>query len=241
MNKRLDFTQLGGFPFTQYTLDFMQQSFRDCFSALANLIGDKVIIQGCDVVGGSVSNGWISVGGEIMPFVGGIMPATPQVSISETNSSRVFDNGATNNVYFTKQATIGTPGSFPFSDLVKLDKFVTVFENLAALQAAFATHTHSFLALTDRPTEVITYRGSYNIGDLGTSDITRTIAIPDQGDANYHVVGSWVGNNASWDLNNDVLPPNIFNKTANSFSIGVREINAVVQNIRYEFIIIKTV
>lgn len=118
MNKRIVLTHLGGFPLDQEALDFMQQSYRDALAAMANLCGDKVILQGVTVTGGNVSSGWIAVNGELIPFIGGAVGA--QVVIAETAQSVSFEDGNVREVYFTKTATCGALGAFPFSDLVPL-------------------------------------------------------------------------------------------------------------------------
>lgn len=121
MNKRIDFSFNGGFPATQFMTKFMQDSFREAFGAIASLIGDKVILQGVEEIGGQVTNGWICVGGELMPFTGGPLIAGVAIAITETPASRVFDDGNTNDVYFTKEAAFGTPGNFPYTDLKRVD------------------------------------------------------------------------------------------------------------------------
>jgi hypothetical protein len=241
MNKRIDLTFNGGFPATQYTLSFMQESYRNCFRALAGLLGDKVIVSGCDVVGGQVTNGWISIGGELIEFIGGVLPGDPKVVISETPVSRVFDDGTTHDVYFVKSATIGTPGSFPFSDLKRLSVYSAFMDSLTNLINAFAVHTHSWASITGKPSNhYISYRGVYNVGDVNPADMVRTVTFPDQGTNDYHVIPSWVGNNSDWDSNNGVLTPNIFNKQSTFFQIGVMETFPDDQNIRLEYIIIKS-
>ncbi|MDE3185291.1 MAG: hypothetical protein KGM16_17905 [Bacteroidota bacterium] len=114
---RIDLTQLGGFPLEQDTLKFMQDNAADAFSAIAKLCGDKTILTGVVKTGSLVSDGWIAYGGELIKFVGGNYAA--QVVISETAAvdQALFEDGSTKDVYFTKIATCGAAGSFPFSDL----------------------------------------------------------------------------------------------------------------------------
>lgn len=119
MNKRIDFTNIGGFPFTQDTLKWMQESYRDGLSALAKLAGDKTILTGVEVTGSSVSAGWISYNGEIIPFAAGSVAA--DVVISETVSQVTFENGDVNHAYYVKTAGCGNPGAFPFSQLKRID------------------------------------------------------------------------------------------------------------------------
>lgn len=118
MNKRIDLTNLGGFPLEQDTLDFMQQSYRGAFGALAKLCGDKVILTGVEVAGGNVSSGWIVYNGELIPFIGGSVAA--KVLITETAVQATFEDTNVYDAYFTKSATCGTSGDFDFSELVPL-------------------------------------------------------------------------------------------------------------------------
>lgn len=241
MNKRVDFTKNGGFPATQFMTNFMQESYRSCFIAIANLIGDKVIVQGVDVVGGQVTNGWISAGGELMPFIGGLLPVGASVAINEAAASRVFDDGATHDVYFTKTATIGTPGNFLFSELKRVSAYKDLFTSLNNLITSFNTHSHSWASITGKPSNLyIAYKGTHWMGDAAGSDSVHTVTFPSQGTSDYHVMTSWVGNDGNWSLNNDIMTPSIFNKTSTSFQYGVQEVRGTLQNVRLEYIIIKS-
>lgn len=118
MNTRIDLTNLGGFPLEQDTLKFMQDSYDAAFQAVANLCGNKTILSGVVVAGGNVSSGWISYNNELLPFIGGAVGA--QVVIAETATQATFEDGTVRDTYFTKTATCGSVGDFPFSDLVPL-------------------------------------------------------------------------------------------------------------------------
>lgn len=118
MNQRIDFTQLGGLPVTQYTLKYMQDSYRGAFAAIAKLVGDKVILTGVEVVGGNVTDGWITYNGEVIPFVGAGVGA--DVNVSEASETRLFNDNSTYPVYFKKTATIGAPATFAFSELKRI-------------------------------------------------------------------------------------------------------------------------
>lgn len=119
MNKRIDLTQVGGFPFTQEILDFMQVSYREAFKGIASLCGNKTILSGVVVTGGAVSSGWISYNGELIPFIGGATGA--DVVVEETSADLTFEDTVDRPVLFTKVAYIGAPGTFPFSDLKPLN------------------------------------------------------------------------------------------------------------------------
>lgn len=118
MNKRIDFTNLGGYPLDQDSLAFMQDSYRGALGALARLCGDKTILHGVEVAAGNVSDGWIAYNGELMPFVGGSLGA--QVVIAETVVPLIFEDNAQHDVEFTKYATCGALGAFLFSELKAL-------------------------------------------------------------------------------------------------------------------------
>lgn len=119
MNKRIDLTKLGGFPVTQYTLDWMQDSYRSAFAALAIFIGDKVVLHGVENLAGTVSDGWVSLNGELLPFVGGLVAA--DCVVVETTEDRLFQDGNTKTVYYKRIVTFGAgAGSFPFADLQRI-------------------------------------------------------------------------------------------------------------------------
>lgn len=114
----IDFSNLGGFPLEQDTLDFMQLCYKGALGAVAKLCGDKTILYGVENIGGNVSAGWISYNGELLLFQGGAVGAN--VVISETPTSVTFEDGNVKETYFVRTATCGAVGAFPFSDLVPL-------------------------------------------------------------------------------------------------------------------------
>lgn len=127
MNKRIDLSNLGGFPLEQDTLQFMQDSYRGAFSALAKLAGSKVILHGVEVNGSNVSDGWIAYNGELIPFIGGSVAADVVISETPNAVQSTFEDGTIRDVYFTKTATCGISGEFPFSDLERLSALQNVW------------------------------------------------------------------------------------------------------------------
>lgn len=117
MNKRIDFTYNGGFPVTQEIFDWMQDSYRSAFAALAGLIGNKAIIAGVAITGENVGNGWIAYNGELLPFVGGQLVAGATVNIVELATAKTFEDNASREVLFERVAKLGIGGVFPFTDL----------------------------------------------------------------------------------------------------------------------------
>lgn len=118
MNK-IDYSNLGGFPGTQKTLSFMQDSYTTALAGMAALCGDKVIVSGVKVIGAFITAGWIVYNGELIPFLGGGNSAN--VIIEETSELVTFQDNSSRSVYFKKTARPGLPGTFPFSDLKRLN------------------------------------------------------------------------------------------------------------------------
>jgi len=115
MNQRIDFSELAGYPMSQNTYDFMQQSYRNAFAAIAALLGSGTILSGVvvDTGAGTVSDGWIVYNGELMPFIGGGLSAG--VVVQETGTALTFQDGSSKTVKFTKFAQCGGPATFLFS------------------------------------------------------------------------------------------------------------------------------
>lgn len=118
MNKRIDFSQLGGNAIDQDSFSFMQDSYRGAFAAIAKMIGNNVIITGMNVVGGNISDGWLVYNGELMPFVGGVLGAGNIVVQEDAGADILFFDNSTHKVEYTKQAVLGTPATFNYSTLI---------------------------------------------------------------------------------------------------------------------------
>ncbi len=244
MNKKIDYSNLGGFPLTQDVLAFMQDSYRDVLSAIARLCGNKVIVYGVTVAGANVSDGWLVINGEFIPFVGGNLGT--QVLVSETGTPLTFEDASVPNVLFTKTATTGAIGGFPFSDLVRLPTLAAQMGTIQALVTDltnltndFNNHTHAWTDITNKPAGYITYVATEAIGSLPASDNEFTFTIPDQGSTAYKVIGTMRGLSANTDTDNDISwVTKIINAT--TFKVGVREYALVAQNLVFDFIIVKT-
>lgn len=227
---RIDLTNVGGFPFDEDALDFMQQAYLAALSAIARLVGNKVILYGVEVASGSVSSGWISYNGELIKFIGGT--ATSSVVINDTGTDATFEDDVVHTVFYSKSATCAVSGDFDFDDFVRLPTLASLFNTVT-------THTHSYASLTGKPYSLISYSGSFAIGNPDTDSI-YTVTIPDQGGTDYKVIATMVGLSSSHSTDNDISFI-IYNptKTATTFQVSVREYNAVSQNLRLDYIIIK--
>ena len=133
MNKLIDFTKLGGYPLAQEDLDWLQSSYRTAFGELAKLIGDMTIISGMVEAGGNVTNGWISINGELLPFIGGAI-GTGECLIEETKQSLTFQDAQIQDVLITRVARFGSPGTFQYSDLVRVGTLKEVWQPLDVKQ-----------------------------------------------------------------------------------------------------------
>lgn len=115
----LNLNQLGGLPFTQPDLKWLQDNYSSAFAAIANLIGDKVIVSGMVEAGGNVTNGWIALNGELIPFVGGAI-GTGEYVINEVITNRTFNDGGSKPVRISRVAQFSAGGAYLYSDLVRI-------------------------------------------------------------------------------------------------------------------------
>jgi hypothetical protein len=118
MNKRIDYTKLGGLFFYQETAEFMQDSYYSSLNELAKFVGEKFIISGCAEGVGVVADGYMVVDGERMKFTGGAN--TGIVIVEEVVGQEGFDDGLLKDVFYTKTARFGNVGGFPYTDLKRL-------------------------------------------------------------------------------------------------------------------------
>lgn len=262
MNQRIDFSKLGGFPATQFTFDFMQASYRNAFTALALMFGDKVILSGVDLIGAQYTDGWISIAGELMPFVGGT--AQSEFIIEEIPATRLFQNGQTNTVYFKRQARFGSPG-IPFSQLRRMGELMGSIQNLnshinnynnphnvtknqvglSAIPNAISDNPYlnngNVLATTAATFALaaankVIYVGSHHIGDLNWDDMW-TVNHNQDISGNYIVTGSLVSNN-DWNSDNDATWI-IGEKKANYFKLITKQLAGTFQDLYFDYALIR--
>lgn len=102
---RQDFDQVGGFPFSTKMLAEMQRAYAT-LQAFGEVVGNLSIISGCEVTGGSVSDGFVFINGELYEFRGGT--AQTKVIIREEVEYGTFEDGNTKPIFRTRYATFGT-------------------------------------------------------------------------------------------------------------------------------------
>jgi hypothetical protein len=99
-----NFVQTGGFPVKAERLQELQTAY-SIFNELGNIAGNLTIISGCNISGNNVSNGYVFINGEMLPFRGAYIDE--KVIIIQENSSKEFENGEMKAVHFERYATFG--------------------------------------------------------------------------------------------------------------------------------------
>ncbi len=94
-------------------------------------------------------------------------------------------------------------------------------------------HNKPAIAVSD-----ILARGSFDIGDSNGTDVIKTVYFTQINTSNYMVLGSIRSKGINWDNDNDVIwtakPVNTF-----AFELYLREVAGNVQNIAFDYIIVK--
>lgn len=117
---RLKLDNLGGLPLTQDILAFLQSSGHDALGALAVLSGELVIIHGVVTAGGSNSNGWVAINGELLPFEGGTITGT--VSIIETITQKTYEDDGDKDLLIARKVANTVAGTFNLADFKRLPR-----------------------------------------------------------------------------------------------------------------------
>jgi hypothetical protein len=148
MNRSVAFDKLGGLYVYQDTLDFLQKAYSETIEGFAKGLGNKFIVSGLTVAGGNISDGFIVVNGELLPFIGGAPLA--YVKIETIVTKEQFDDGALKDTYTIRRAKmVALPGAdiFPYSDLQRLpiegssifdslDKYYQMLNSMIGLEPA---------------------------------------------------------------------------------------------------------
>lgn len=205
----IDYNQAGGFPLSTQILDAGQEAYKN-FNAFGNFAGNLTIVTGCeDSSGGTVTNGFVSIYGELLPFVG--TTVTASVVIIEISDSRGFEDGSVKAVIYKRYATFGTGTvEYPWSDfrrpmtLFQLEDRLTQLEKsvpiglVAVWGLPAAGIPEGWVVHTDFEGTVPVARknGDVNFGavqgtKIGTAQVTLTIAqMPKHKHQSYWTIGS---------------------------------------------------
>jgi microcystin-dependent protein len=134
-NRNINYTNLGGFPLTQYTLHYMQSAYNEALTGLAKLAGNNIILTGVENTNGVITDGWIVWNGELLPFQGGLLQST--FIVSQTTEDRKFADDVTRTVYTTRFARFGSGGA-AFSSLTRLSTILKQQTDIQAINQKIA-------------------------------------------------------------------------------------------------------
>ena len=183
---RIDFNQTGGFPLSTQILDAAQEAYKN-FNQYGYLAGnDLVIITGCvPGAGGSVTNGFVSINGELLPFVG--TTVTENVIIVETADSRGFEDGSVKPVIYERYATFGDgPDFYVWEEFRRPKTLFQLEDRLTLLEKAVPI---GLVAIWGKPAEAIPEGWEIYVPIQGTTPVGRKT-----GDVNFGAVaGTKIG------------------------------------------------
>lgn len=121
---RLILNGTDGFPLYTDTLEEAQRAW-SIINAFCGIVGDKAIISGCVPTGSYVSDGFIVLNGEVLPFKGGTLGQN--IFIKEEITEREFKDKSRKPVFLARIAVFGssTPDkTFTWSDFVRVENLI---------------------------------------------------------------------------------------------------------------------
>ncbi len=120
-----NFTNIGGFPLEVKTLDGMQNAYLQILTALIGHFGltntGSFIIDGCQIVGTTITPGMLYIDGKLCPFAGAVGSLTTRIAKIENIESVTFESGASYPTYFQYTAAENSAG-MPLSSFARLPK-----------------------------------------------------------------------------------------------------------------------
>jgi microcystin-dependent protein len=147
MYHSIDFTELGGFPLTQDTMEFLQESYNDVFGVLTGIAGKYIILTGVtEVTPNNYSNGWLIIDGEIVPFIGGL--GQPSIIVDQTTENYTFRNNIIRPVIIQRVARFALSGGTAFSSFnrLSLTSLKTYIDNVNTIANNAQTTANTALA-----------------------------------------------------------------------------------------------
>lgn len=123
--KKVNFTQAGGFPLEEKTLDNMQTAYFDILKTIIGHFGlayvGNFIIYGCEVVADTIQPGMMYIDGDLCFFAGSNGNLTTKIKKIETIEDAPFESGNNLPTYFDYSALVNS-GGVVLSDFVRLPK-----------------------------------------------------------------------------------------------------------------------
>ncbi|MFV0310524.1 MAG: hypothetical protein ACK5KN_02605 [Dysgonomonas sp.] len=185
IHQGFDFAQLGGFPLNQQRLEWMQTAYAELSGGLAAMFGDNVIVSGCIVSGQSVSDGWIVVNGELLPFLFSQTGVLDTFLIRTDLTPLTFKDASNKSVQFRKYAQFGTSSdAIAWNTLKRLPSYAFIASHLPKT-GRFQINpalTNQNVKISDELLNAFEYKVTCNIFILGNyyngtgyRDVTKDI------------------------------------------------------------------
>lgn len=179
IHKGFDFSALGGMPINQDRLKYMQSAYAELSQAFASVVGNNVILSGCIVQGESVSEGWMVINGELVPFMG-TTKKQDKIFVQEQTKPLIFGNGETKSVEFSRFAVFGNQvNAVMFNSLKRVDtliqtseKAISAYEKTKMIQPRFV----GTVDVTGKEEDGIVAANTPNDGVLYALDKTMILA-----------------------------------------------------------------
>lgn len=251
--KRFNFNQTGGLKLVTETLSGIQDAY-SIYSGALKMVGDKAILSGCEELGGTVTNGFVVIGDEVLEFRGAVKQDT--VIIKEEIKNMQFEDGSLRPFETYRYVTFGyAVNALTWSSFKRVPALIELPSQLAALNNKIdnLTNTIGFLR-----------KGEIYVGDISGKNVGWVFngldykiqlinAAPggvNGGDDLYQItfntpletsaykIFTSIKYNGSYGANNDVIF-STSSYTNTGFQLSVREVSPDVQNISFDYIIFK--
>jgi len=251
--RRFDFDQTGGFELVTESLSGLQEAY-SIYTGALKMAGDRAILSGCEELGGTVTDGFVYINGELLEFKGAVKQDT--VIIKEETTTVQFEDGTVKPFETYRYVTFGySTVSIPWNSF----KRVPPLNEIPAQLSALNTKIDSFIIAlgylrkgevfigdvngktigweyvgTDYKVKLINNTNGSGGGGDDHYQITLNNALED---ANYKIFTS-IRYNGNYVANNDVIVT-VSNLTTTGFQFSVRELSQDTQNITVDYIIFK--
>lgn len=231
---KINFLLKDNFPFSNKTADKLQEQ-NELLAKLTSIGGDNYIVSGCVDTGGVVSDGFIVVDGELLPFVGGALKT--YLTIVETSEDVTAFGEEYPDAYINRHVELSDAGAYAFSDFTQVKTNQELFESIQVIQGTPPGVVEDWLGLLEkipdnymlcdgRALNKADYPELYdNIGTLHGSVGDSQFRLPDCGarfmvayDNNFvdHDAIGKKGGSATVTLTEAQLPPHKIQVTADS-------------------------
>jgi len=255
--KTFDHNQTGGLKLVTERLSELQDAY-SIYTGLARMAGDKAILSGCEILGNTVTDGTVMIGGEILEFKGAVKQDT--VIVKEDLTSVQFEDGSIKPFQKNRYATFGfSAGAYQWSQFKRVPVLIDIPQVITDLSTALNNKIDAFTNALGflRKGEVFigdingkpvgwSYTGvdytvqlinNVNGSNTGGDDLYQ-ITFTNPLETNSYKVFTSVNYSGSYIANNDVIFT-ISNKTTTGFQLSARELSLDIQNLTVDYIIFK--